>query len=145
MPETINIVMLVDVIGALSDRSLLNDNLCMMDNGPSDSTGQGTTMLCTHCQPGQTINWVLYAVDLQTPAAIKSISFVGTGEGGSAGVVRQVDKQDDKSEQLDLLVWSAIVPDYMIPGVPYRYRLEIQMYEGSNSIMYVDTPSLLRI
>jgi hypothetical protein len=35
------------------------------------------------------------------------------------------------------------VPSWLTPGVAYRYRLELQMYEGDNSVMHIDTPALM--
>lgn len=137
MESKINIVSVVDVVEALSTRTLLNGNLCMMDDSRFQSINQGTTNLITLCYPGQLINWVVYAVDLQTPVSIRNISFVG-----SKGFKPEIDLSDTDSDKLDLNVWSGIVPAYLVPGVEYKYRLELQMYEGKNSIMYVDTPSL---
>ncbi|MFE7595110.1 hypothetical protein ACFU6K_37490, partial [Kitasatospora sp. NPDC057512] len=45
--------------------------------------------------------------------------------------------------QLDLNVWSGVVPPYLVPGVPYRYRLELQMYEGEHSVLHIDSPALM--
>ncbi|MFI6300019.1 hypothetical protein ACIBEJ_51090 [Nonomuraea sp. NPDC050790] len=133
----VNIMALVDVIGALSDRSLLNGNLCMIDNGGLHSTKQGTPELCTNVQAGQVVQWTVLAVDLQTPVDIKNITFVGQPAvpGGDG----------DDSEKLDLDVWSGVVPQHMVPGVPYRYRIEFQMYEGPHSLLHVDSPALMRI
>ena len=144
MRNEINIVIAVDVIAALSGRTLLNSNLCMMDDSPLQSTGQGTPNLCTVCYPGQTIKWTVYAIDLQTPVAIKSISFIKSEETGASSEQAAPANEDD-SDRLDLEVWSGIVPCTLVPGVEYRYRLELQMYEGVNSIMSIDTPSLKRV
>jgi len=75
MESNICIFTVVDVIESLSGGTLLNGNLCMMDNSPWESTNQGTPNLCTLCYPGQTITWKALAVDVQTPLAIKSITF----------------------------------------------------------------------
>lgn len=144
MVEKITIVSFVDVVEALSSGTLLNGNLCMMDNSPWQSQAQGTTNLSTLCYPGQSILWVIHPVDVQTPVEIRNITFIGAD--GSCDVQPPVDDGTAlESSKLHLNVWSGIVPDYMIPGVEYRYRLELQMYEGKNSIMYVDTPSLKRV
>ena len=139
---TINIITVVDVIGALSDGTL-DDNLWMMDNSPWQSIDQGTANLSTLCHPGQLINWVIYAIDLQTPVVIRNITFIGVD--GSSGIQHQVDGTGVESDKLHLNVWSGVVPYYIVPCVKYRYRLELQMYEGKNSTLYVDTPSLKRI
>lgn len=148
MNEHVNVVIAVDVIGALSDRTLLNGNLIMMDNGPYQSSGQGTPDLCTVCRPGQIIQWVIYAVDLQTPVEIKSIAFLDAGsglpalDGDDRGSLNQVDGGSSESEHLELEVWSGVVPPWVVPGVKYRYRLELRMYEGENSVMSIDSCSL---
>ncbi|MFI6644950.1 hypothetical protein [Streptomyces sp. NPDC050504] len=136
----INIACVVDVIGALSINSLEAGNLCLIDDGPFQSTGQGTPGLCTVVRPGQVINWYPLAVDLQTPVEIKKISFLGPGDHAAP-----VDGHTTESEKLDLDVWTGIVPDYLQPGVPYKYRIEFQMYEGGNSVLYVDSPALMRL
>jgi hypothetical protein len=143
MESKISIFSVVDVIESLSGGTLLNGNLCMMDNSLYGSTNQGTPSLCTLCYPGQTINWTILALDLQTPVAIKNITFLGPDS--TAPVQPPIEGTSSESDKLHLNVWSGIVPHYMVPGVEYRYRLELQMYEGKNSIMYVDTPSLKRI
>jgi hypothetical protein len=142
MHSKINIVTVVDVIGALSDTAL-DGNLYMMDDSSWQSIKQGTANLSTLCHPGQLIHWVVYALDLQTPVAIRNITFISPDASG--GVQHRVAGPGAESDKLHLNVWSGIVPYHMIPGVEYRYRLELQMYEGKNSIMYVDTPSLRRI
>ncbi|WP_157252707.1 hypothetical protein [Nonomuraea typhae] len=137
----VNIIALVDVIGALSDRSLLNGNLSLIDDGTFESRAQGTPELCTIVTPGQVVQWTVLAVDLQTPVEIKNITFLGPG----GQPIGPDDGQNGESEKLDLDIWSGVVPSYMQPGVAYRYRLEFQMYEGPYSALHVDTPSLMRV
>ncbi|WP_371526543.1 hypothetical protein OG302_10550 [Streptomyces sp. NBC_01283] len=148
MKPQVNIVAVVDVIGALSGSTLLNGNLCMMDDGGENSAHQGTPDLCTVVRPGQVVSWSALAVDLQTPVEIKNISFVpengshssGQTQGQAQGVQNGNHTEGDK---LDLDVWTGIVPNWLTPGVAYRYRLELQMYEGENSVMHIDTPALM--
>lgn len=144
MESKITIFSVVDVMEALSGGTLLNGNLCMMDNSPFHSENQGTPNLCTKCYPGQTIYWHLLALDLQTPAAIRKITFLGL-DGTGGGEKPPQDATGLESDVLHLNVWSGIVPCWMIPGIEYKYRLEIQMYEGKNSLLYVETPSLMRV
>ncbi|MDY6782659.1 MAG: hypothetical protein SW833_08960 [Cyanobacteriota bacterium] len=144
MESKITIFSVVDVIEALSGGTLRNGNLCMMDNSPYHSINQGTPDLCTLCCPGQEIYWHILALDLQTPAAIRNITFLGT-DGSAASDQPSTNTIGAESDKLHLNVWTGIVPHWMIPGVEYKYRLELQMYEGINSIMYVDTPSLKRV
>ncbi|MEV0124658.1 hypothetical protein AB0I16_24540 [Streptomyces sp. NPDC050703] len=75
MKSQVNIIAVVDVIGALSIRGLHDGNLCMVDDGPFDSSHQGTADLVTIVKPGQVVSWTALAVDLQTPVEIKNISF----------------------------------------------------------------------
>ncbi|TYB61847.1 hypothetical protein FXF51_27655 [Nonomuraea sp. PA05] len=177
----VSIIALVDVIGALSDRSLLNGNLVLIDDGSFASRAQGTPDLCTIVQPGQVVQWTALAVDLQTPVEIKNIEFLrlqpppgapaypapqagwagpglapqpaqpayaAAGHGPGAfppGPTMVTGAPTTESEKLDLEIWAGVVPYYMVPGVAYRYRLEFQMYEGPYSVLYVETPSLMRI
>ncbi|MFF3644255.1 hypothetical protein [Streptomyces sp. NPDC002564] len=208
MKSQVNIIAVVDVIGALSIKSLHDGNLCMVDDGSYDSAHQGTPNLVTVVKPGQVVSWTALAVDLQTPVEIRSISFVpaggtngatasgngasrrgeasgpqqgtapqaayGTGgqaQGQAQGAGQQAygqqqpgargyghqqagqqaygqqhdkhEEEDKDSAKLDLDVWTGVVPHWMTPGVPYQYRLELQMYEGDNSVMSIESPALM--
>jgi hypothetical protein len=134
--QAINIVTIVDVIGALSSGAL-RDNLYMADNGWG-SAGKGTAELATACYPGQLINWVVNALDVQTPVLIDAITFL--------------DKDDTAAAQGIVIApgfggaprsfyWAGFVPCYLPPGL-YGYRLKLQMGRGSRSTMCVDTPAL---
>ncbi|HEY6795048.1 MAG TPA: hypothetical protein VI248_10250 [Kineosporiaceae bacterium] len=146
MNSKINVMILVDVIGALSAGTLQGGNLCMMDDGDLASTGQGTPTLITNCLPGQLIKWSALAVDVQTPVAIKSIRFRspdgGGDEGSGAGASGVSGSGYDAN--LDLEVWEGIVPAYLTPGTVYRYDVELQMYEGAASILHNTSPGLMR-
>ncbi|MFK4070781.1 hypothetical protein [Streptomyces sp. NPDC029674] len=222
MKSQVNIIAVVDVIGALSIKSLYDGNLCMVDDSAFDSTHQGTPNLVTVVKPGQVVSWTALAVDLQTPVEIKSISFapvegrqgqpgqqgqqglpgyqgqsgqqgyaagqqghdtrvgVGTATPSAPGMGTAVPapgpgatgtqaapqaqqphqtpqaqahqtpqphqahgSQEQDGDKLDLDVWTGVVPHWMTPGVPYQYRLELQMYEGANSVMTIDSPALM--
>ncbi|MEV0319237.1 hypothetical protein ACIBKX_14385 [Streptomyces sp. NPDC050658] len=163
MKPQVNIVAVVDVIGALSASTLQEGNLCMIDDGAHNSAHQGTPNLCTVVKPGQVVSWSALAVDLQTPVEIKNISFVPAGQSAvpaqpPAQTPGQIPGQPPvtghaqppsaagshaEGDKLDLDVWTGVVPSWLTPGVAYRYRLELQMYEGSNSVMHVDTPALM--
>ncbi|MEU6994008.1 hypothetical protein ABZ953_25565 [Streptomyces sp. NPDC046465] len=142
----VNIIAVVDVIGALSGSTLQNGNLCMVDNGDYSSTGQGTPELCTFVRSGQVIQWSALAVDLQTPVEIKGITFLGP-DGAASPLSKQSanGENGDEGEKLDLEHWAGMVPPFLVPGVAYKYRLELQMYEGDNSVLHVDSPALLRV
>ncbi|CAM5352865.1 hypothetical protein GCM10010329_40460 [Streptomyces spiroverticillatus] len=182
--QKVNIVAVVDVIGALSDGTLGNGNLCLIDDGPYDSRGQGTPQLETVVAPGQTVQWTALAVDLQTPVEIKSITFVGQDDdtshrgngaahrphesaqqqhpgqrpqsrrssGSSQGLAQDRDNGDvahqanghkETYENLELAVWSGVVPYHLTPGTPLKYRLELQMYEGPRSTLTVESAALV--
>ncbi|MCX5203043.1 hypothetical protein OG897_16500 [Streptomyces sp. NBC_00237] len=195
--KKVNIVAVVDVIGALSDGTLGNGNLCLIDDSEHDSRGQGTTQLETVVSPGQAVQWTALAVDLQTPVEIKSVTFIGQDNGahrsGAAahrphgqqhqapgqvlglqeprtpgggppprglaqdrpdhgGAVHhqtggaahhQSNGHKETYENLELAVWSGVVPFHVTPGTPLRYRLELQMYEGPRSTLTVESAALV--
>ncbi|WP_306336830.1 hypothetical protein [Streptomyces sp. KL118A] len=174
MKTQVNIIAVVDVIGALSVKTLLDGNLCMVDDGAFDSAHQGTADLVTVVKPGQVVSWTALALDLQTPVEIKNISFMpasghngaaasgpamtppgvagagvqgqppqGQGTQGQPAHGQSAQGQEQEGDKLDLDVWTGVVPHWMTPGVPYQYRLELQMYEGSNSVMSIDSPALM--
>ncbi|MFF3980360.1 hypothetical protein ACWGNF_10735 [Streptomyces sp. NPDC055808] len=167
MNPKVSIVVVVDVIGALSDGTLRNGNLCMIDDG-EQSTGQGTPELCTVVQPGQVVTWSALAVDLQTPVEIKSITFLDPdAEDGDADAAPAPERTEDvagtrntgagsernghgpernghapERHNPELEVWSGVVP-HLAPGVAHQYRLEVQMYEGEHSTLHIASPALM--
>jgi hypothetical protein len=148
MKPKVNIVALVDVIGALSEQSLLRGNLCMVDDSAYESTGQGTPELCTLVLPGQSVEWSALAVDVQTPLVIRSITFLNA-DGTSApspppAAADDGEAAENPQQSSDALVWSGTVPFTMAHGVPYRYRLELQMDQGPQSVLSIDAPALMR-
>lgn len=136
MRGTINIVVGVDVIAALSHRSL-EESVLMMDDSPLPGENQGTGHLITYCWPGWQINWTVQQVDLQTPAAISSIRFGGRGGGLLPGATWAA------SGITNTLVWSGIVPSWVVPGYRYPYEIEVQMARGVNSVLTLRTASLI--
>jgi len=133
----INIVTVVDVIRALATRSL-KDSLYMMDTS-RHSDGQGTPRLTTACHPGQRIHWIIRAIDVQTPASIRDITFPrALGDGAPA---HGFGPEPAAGETLAWRYWSGIVPAYLPCGV-YRYRLTVQMGTGRRSVLHADTPAL---
>jgi hypothetical protein len=146
MKPQVNIVVVVDVIGALSDGTLRNGNVMMVDDGALDSTGQGTPDLCTVVQPGQVVQWSALAVDLQTPVEIRNITFLGAegnGSNGSNGGNGAAPGTSADGEKLDLETWTGVVPGYLAPGVAQKYRLELRMHEGEHSLLHIDSPALM--
>ena len=130
MRPQVNIAIVVNVIGALSARSLGGGNLCMMDDGDLGSTGLGGPDLRTVCQPGQLVTWEVVALDVQTPVEISSITFLG------AAAPPAFDRSTETA------VWSGILPVGLMPGTVFPYRLELRMSEGDFSLLHIDTPAL---
>lgn len=130
--ETININIAVDVMRALCEGTL-DGNARLMDDSTSGSEGQGTSGLKTACRPGDLVRWKVYPIDLQAGAAISSITFGGTPVAESG--------QGQSGTPLYLNTWEGIVP--YLPEGEYPYRLTLQIGKGENSVMTLDTLSLL--
>ncbi|MEU4406126.1 hypothetical protein AB0F88_16520 [Streptosporangium sp. NPDC023963] len=161
MKQRISIVVMVDAVGALSDRTLHNGNLSLVDDSSAGSRHQGTPDLITAVAPGQVVQWTPIHVDVQTPVEIQAIEFLSGTTGQAApphpaesstvpapGAVpgARVDATGSNGfENHDLLVWEGVVPYDMTPGVPYRYRLSLRLHEGPNSVLHIDSPALLRV
>jgi hypothetical protein len=166
----VNIIVMVDAVGALSDRTLHNGNLTLVDDSTAGSRHQGTPDLVTAVLPGQVVHWTPVHVDVQTPVEIESIEFLpaetppggpdqppapqaesagGEWPGASGYAPAPAESTDtngaDGHHNLDTLVWEGTVPYYLLPGVPYRYRLSIKIHEGPNSVLRIDSPALLRV
>ena len=77
MKPKISIVVMVDAVGALSDRTLHDGNLSMVDDSGLGSRHQGTPELVTAVLPGQVVQWTPIHVDVQTPVEIQNIEFLG--------------------------------------------------------------------
>ncbi|MFC7387361.1 hypothetical protein [Sphaerisporangium rhizosphaerae] len=158
MKEKVSIVVMVDAVGALSDRTLHNGNISLVDDSSAGSRHQGTPDLVTAVVPGQVVQWTSIHVDVQTPVEIQAIEFLPGAAvplSEDPGVppypveppaVPAIDATgSDGQENHDLLVWEGIVPYTMAPGVPYRYRLSLKLHEGPNSVLHIDSPALLRV
>jgi hypothetical protein len=129
-------VTIVDVIGALSSGALWN-HLYMADNGWS-SVGKGTAELATACYPGQQINWVVNALDVQTAALIDAITFLSPD---NASTMQEFVIGPRFGGAPQNSYWAGFVPCYLPPG-RYGYRLKLQMGHGNRSTMSIDTPAL---
>jgi len=135
----VNVVAVVDVIAALSDGTLEGGNMCLTDDSRYGSTGRGTTDLCTACLPGQLLTWTVLPVDVQTPVEIRSIRFLGHD---GAALPEPPGEVPGEGEELGLAVWSGVVPASLAGRPPLLYRLELQMYEGVNSVLSVQSPAV---
>lgn len=140
MSPRVNIAAVVNVINALSTRSLVGGNLCLMDDSQFGSTGQGGPELSTACRPGQLVTWKVEALDVQTPVEISAITFLGPDgqpvDDAPAGLA-------PAGCGTGASIWSGIVPGGLVPGQVYPYRIEVRMSEGDFSVLHVDTPSLV--
>ncbi|BDD03233.1 hypothetical protein [Aureibacter tunicatorum] len=136
MNSVINIVIFVDVISALSEGSL-HGSIFLMDDSEFQSQHEGSSELMTHCATGQLVKWKIYAIDVQTPVEIKSISFGGVPIGNVP--------QEESAQNGDSKVWSGYVPTWMEENKSYSYQLEVQMGKGECSDMLIDTASLVRV
>lgn len=137
MQNTITINLAVDVIGALSDKSLEN-NIFVMDNSDFNSTGQGTNKLISLCCHGQKIIWKATAIDLQTPVSISNIQFINSK--------RKNDKHSVPHKfSPDQLEWAGIVPYHLIHKTEYKYEIELVMGHGINSRLSINSLSLMCI
>ncbi|WP_406315488.1 hypothetical protein OHA77_01340 [Streptosporangium sp. NBC_01639] len=166
MKDRISIVVMVDAVGALSDRTLHNGNVSLVDDSSAGSQHQGTPDLVTAVIPGQVVQWTPIHVDVQTPVEIQAIEFLSGAAVSSPADQAVPPYSVDPStvpapgavsgtgvdatgsngyENHDLLVWEGVVPYDMTPGVPYRYRLSLRLHEGPNSVLHIDSPALLRV
>lgn len=140
-PE-INIITFVDVLGALSKRTL--DGFIYMVDSSWTSEGQGTARLKTACYPGQRITWKAYAIDVQTPIEIKKISFYHADDEATSlskyemGIWEKA--QPTMGEAPRWYYWTAVVPSLLDSG-EYAYKFKVQMGKGSKSVMHT-VPSL---
>jgi len=75
----ISIVVMVDAVGALSDRTLHDGNLSLVDDSDLGSRHLGTPDLITAVLPGQVVHWTPIHIDVQTPVEILNIEFLGAG------------------------------------------------------------------
>ena len=165
MKDRISIVVMVDAVGALSDRTLHNGNSRWSTTARRGAGIQGTPDLVTAVAPGQVVQWTPIHVDVQTPVEIQAIEFLSGGAvpltadqavpphpveppapaPGAVPGTRADAMASNGHENYDLLVWEGVVPYDMTPGVPYRYRLSLRLHEGPNSVLHIDSPALLRV
>jgi hypothetical protein len=134
--QPINIVTVVDVISALS-KGTLRGSLYMADNSWC-SEGKGTAGLGTACYPGQYINWIVHAIDVQTPVLISAIGFLNSDDDPPT---RALETAPQFGGAPHWSYWSGIVPCHLSPGL-YGYRLKLQLGRGIRSTMSIETPAL---
>ncbi|MDO9105750.1 MAG: hypothetical protein Q7U57_12425 [Methylovulum sp.] len=154
----LNLVTFVDVRKANATQTL-NDCLYMMDNSV-DCKGQGTANLQTTCKQGQTINWIIYAMDMDMlpngtwPPSVRINNIVFLSEDGEDVADIKVCSEFKVYGPPDKIrspltpvyyYWAGTVLSDLNPGV-YYYRFIIELdQEGTNKKLYLNTvgkPSL---
>ena len=127
---TIIIGVVVDVVAALSDDALA-DNIYLMDNNKEGgSIREGTASLQTKIAVGDTIQWVVNGMEVETAVNIRSV----TGPGAALCKPNKILLQSGGS------FWQGVVVDSGRCG-SYPYTLVLDV-EGRTMSMTV-TPSLI--
>lgn len=152
----LNIVVFVDVHKAIAAKSL-DGNVYMMDNCP-DSDGRGTPDLQTTCKQGQTLNWIIYPMDMDRridgswPPMVKINNIVFLGDDGKKDADHTVCSElkvyggPDKIRSKETPVyyyWAGTVL-WDLPSGVYKYRLILELDSDNPGARYMNlnTPSL---
>lgn len=123
MIPQINVITLVNTVGALSDETF-NGNLHMVDNSRGSKTsGLGTDAMCSHVQYAQVINWHVWPVNVQMDAEVSGIRWFKDGQ----LITNEADEPVAKSK-----LYGAPSGDYWAAVVDklhgeYQYQLKIKM------------------
>lgn len=132
--QPLNIQIFVDVMALLLDNPT-EGAVFAYDDSPVPSQNKGTPMLQTPVWPGQLVRWSLIALDVQTPAWIRRISF-GANMASSPAPQTGTDTPWSVS-------WEGYMPCYgLIPGQAFPYQLEIGFGALSTRRSMVAGPSL---
>ncbi len=126
MIPQINILTVVDVIGALRSGSL-NDNIYMTDNRQGrPSKGQGTGTLATEVTYAQVLNWHVMSIDFQTEIEISRVVFYRNGSlitSANTPCVRLLKYGAPSGDY-----WAGVTNyAHLIEGGDYQYRIEFDM------------------
>jgi hypothetical protein len=142
----LNIVIFVDVQKAIKSGTL-NDCVYMMDNSPT-STGQGTSRLQTVCKQGQTLNWIIYAMDADRrpdgtwPPSVRIKNIVFKEDGDDEDVLMYKICEDLKiyggpdkirSHNTPAYYYWAGTVSYNLPAALYKYRLILELENEENT------------
>jgi hypothetical protein len=141
MPAQINISIIVDVVGALR-AGTLSGFVNMRDNSRLPcTTGQGTDVLSTACPGGTVLNWFVYPVDVQAPAALQALTFLGPGEPLEKLRIYgyPVSQPDHVTTPIAYPYWAGLVRPDLVPGV-YYYQVELQL--ATRSMLLPRLPSV---
>lgn len=126
MIPQINIMTVVDVIGALTTGTLTG-NIYMTDNRRGSRTsGQGTATLASDVTYTQVLNWHVMPIDVQTDIQINKITFYRNGALITAANTpcARLQKYGAPSGEY----WAGVV-NYLglIEGGVYQYLIELDM------------------
>lgn len=153
----LNIVTFVDVRSANATSSVYG-NVHMADNNIL-SRRRGTPHLQTVCNPGQTLNWIIYPIDAQRrpngtwppSVRINNLVFLNRGRTGVSGIkictgFKIFGGPDAmRSPQTPVYYyWAGTLVNGLAPGVyPYRFVLELDTEDPRRrNYLNFDTPSL---
>jgi hypothetical protein len=152
----LNIAIFVDVWKIAESRAL-DGAVYMMDNSPA-SLQKGTPRLQTCCKQGQTLNWIIYPLDVNKradgswppSARIKNIVFINergdTLNNQPMNNLKIYGAPDSvRSPYTDVYsYWAGIVPIELSPNIySYRLMLEVETEKrGAPFYLNLDKPSL---
>ncbi|MCK4763578.1 MAG: hypothetical protein KAW12_15365 [Candidatus Aminicenantes bacterium] len=152
----LNLVIFVDVHKAIASKSL-EGSVYMMDNS-LDSEGRGTAHLETTCKQGQTLNWIIYPMDMDRrldgswPPMVKINNIVFLSEDGEEVADHKVcsdlkifggpDKIRSKETPVYYYWAGTVLWDLPIGLYKYRLILELDSNDPEARYMNLDTPSL---
>jgi len=127
MLAQLNIVTLVDVIGALSSGQL-EGNFYIADNSRSArSSGQGTPGLITGTTYAQVLNWHVWAIDVQSSVHIEGIHFYRNGE-----LITDADTPCAKLKKFGAPsgdYWAGVINvSSLIEGGLYQYKIDYNLH-----------------
>jgi hypothetical protein len=142
VPAQINISIIVDVVGALR-AGTLTGFANLRDNSRLPCTsGQGTPFLSTACPGGTVLNWFVYPVDVQAPAALQAVTFLSPRE--PCAKLRVYGYPLAQPEGVETPVaypyWAGIIRPDLRPGL-YYYQLELLL--AQRSMLLQQFPSVL--
>lgn len=129
--KIINVVILLDVIGALASDSLEN-NIYLVDNNKNDgSLGEGTGTLKTKVEEGDSIMWTILPIECETYVAISGIEF----ENNCCQPV------EENFEGSDINYWIGKV-NKTPKEKSVRYKIKIKVGSNEKELITENTPSI---
>lgn len=118
--KTINIVALVDVVGALASDTL-DQNIYLIDNNKENgSSGEGTEILKTVVEDGDTIIWNIAPIEPEAYASIADIQIDNNF----------CETEEKRFEESDITYWSGKVRgDSKEKYVYYKLKIKLGIHE----------------